>query len=134
MFLNQLSEMEKELYLELCAHAVAADGEFSPEEMEAIALYCYEMMIPNHLPDTDEPLESVLDEINRISSKQVKNIIAFELILLLKHDGAFDKKEKSFINIVIEKLGLNEEKYNRLEGLVNLHIALSNELDKAINN
>lgn len=132
MFLNQLNENEKELYLELCAHAVMADDVFAPDEMESIALICHELMIPNHMPDNDEPVQDILDKLNLIASKQQKNIMILELILLLKKDGTLDAAETDFLEQVRVGLEVSEEKFTSLFGLANIHLVLQRELTLAI--
>lgn len=132
MFLNQLNENEKELYLELCAHAVMADDVFAPDEMESIALICHELMIPNHMPDNDEPVQDILDKLNLIASKQQKNIMILELILLLKKDGTLDATETDFLEQVRVGLEVSEEKFTSLFGLANIHLVLQRELTLAI--
>ncbi len=132
MFLNQLNENEKELYLELCAHAVMADDVFAPDEMESIALICHELMIPNHMPDNDEPVQDILDKLNLIASKQQKNIMILELILLLKKDGTLDASETDFLEQVRVGLEVSEEKFTSLFGLANIHLVLQRELTLAI--
>ena len=132
MFLNQLNENEKELYLELCAHAVMADDVFAPDEMGSIALICHELMIPNHMPDNDEPVQDILDKLNLIASKQQKNIMILELILLLKKDGTLDASETDFLEQVRVGLEVSEEKFTSLFGLANIHLVLQRELTLAI--
>lgn len=133
MFLNQLNENEKELFLDLCGHAVVVDGDFELEEMEAIARCCYEMMLPNHMPDTEQPLGYILSEINTEASVQEINIIVLELIFLLKKDGEFENKEKRFMNTVTDILGVSQEKYTRLLSLAESYIEIHAELEKEIN-
>ena len=132
MFLNQLSEDEKELFLDLCGHAVVIDGEFEIEEMEAIARCCYEMMVPNHMPDTEQPLGYILSELNSTASRQEINIIIIELIMLLKQDGAYEQKEIEFLNKVTEILGVSEEKFEKLEKFADSYIILRNEMTDEI--
>ncbi len=134
MFLNQLKDNQKELFLSLCAHAVMADGVFVFEEMESIALYCHEMMIPNHMPDTELPLDDILDELSRITSRQEKNIIVTELLMLFKSDNDYAEGEKAMMNKVLAKFEFETEKYNALEQLVDEYIAASQALEVAVNN
>ncbi len=132
MFLNQLNENEKELYLELCAHAVLADDVFAPDEMESIALICHELMIPNHMPDNEQPVQDILDNLNLIASKQQKNIMLLELILLLKKDGVLDAAETVFLEQVRIGLEISPEKYSALFALANIHLVIQKELTLAI--
>ena len=134
MFLNQLNEDQKELFLQLCSHAVMADDVFEVDEMESIALFCHEMMIPNHMPDMEEPFDSVLEKINETASAQQKNIMILELILLLKKDGTLDETEKYFLSTVKTELGVSNDKYFALDGLANIYLSLYNELNRTIDN
>lgn len=134
MFLNQLNENLKELFLQLCSHAVMADDVFEVDEMESIAHFCYEMMIPNHMPDMDAPLDSVIDSINQLASPQQKNIIMFELIVLLKRDGVLDETEKLFLSTVKTEFGIKNDKYFALDSLANIYLSLYNEITRTIDN
>lgn len=133
MFLNQLNEDQKELFLELCYHAVMADGNFDQQEMETMPRLCYEMMIPNHMPDTENSLATVLDEILESSSAQEINIIVFELMLLLKSDGNYNDGEKEFIEYVVSTLQLSFLKFENLDTLANRYLLLTNEINDEIN-
>ena len=132
MFLNQLNDPEKDLFLKLCAHAVMADDVFEVDEMESMALICHEMMIPNHMPDTDDPIDTVLNQLNMLASKQQKNIIMLETILLLKKNSYLDETEINFLDNIKKKFGLSDEKYAQLDSLANIYIAIKNELTDAI--
>ena len=45
MFLNRLSNEQKELFLDLCIHASKADNDFAEDEKLVIDQYCDEMHI-----------------------------------------------------------------------------------------
>ena len=77
MFLNELGEKDKELFLNLCGHAIMADDVVEPEEMEYLALCCHEMEIPNQLPDISTSLDDILAEISESATPYEKNIIVF---------------------------------------------------------
>lgn len=132
MFLNQLNQDEKELFLELAANAVMANGVFEQEEMETVARLCYEMMVPNHLPDTEKPLDKILDEINEIATAQEKNMILFELIMLLRADEEADTKELNLTGYVAYKLDITDDKSNHLHSLARIRQMLNSEITSLI--
>ena len=132
MFLNQLKPEEKELFLELSANAVMANGEFDQDELETVAKLCYEMMMPNHLPDTNKPLDVILEEINEMATVQERNIIVFELFTLLGSDENHDSKEMDYMDYVAYKLEVNDDKYQHLRSLSRLRELLNKELNTAI--
>ncbi len=133
MFLNQLNDNEKELYLQLCAYAVMADDVFAADEMESIALICHEMMLTNHMPDTEEHLDSILDKLNIIASRQQKNIMILELMLLLKRDGVLDESEVAFLEHVKDMFEISDEKYTALYSLSEIYLSVYKQLSENIN-
>ncbi len=134
MFLNQFNDEQKELFLQLCAHAVMADDVFEVDEMESMALMCHEMMLPNHMPDIDVPIDTVLTQLNLLTSKQQKNIIMIESIILLKKNSYLDETEVNFLDNMKKKLGISDDKYAYLDSLANIYISVKNELTDAIEN
>ena len=132
MFLNQLKENEKELFLNLSAKAAMSDGNFELEEMETIARLCYEMMMPNHLPDTDMTLDEILSNLNEIATKAEKNIIIFELILPMKSDEQLEGDEMAYTANVAVKLGISVKKLMKFESLAERYYSLSGEITNEI--
>ncbi len=128
MFLNQLGDKDKELFLNLCGHAIMADNVVEPEEMEYLALCCYEMEIPNQLPDISEPLEDILDDIVKYSNFYERKIIVFELIRLFKYDGSYDEGEKTFMQPILNKLEISAETHDILEKLADEYITVYNNI------
>lgn len=133
MFLSQLSESNKELFLNLCGHAVMADDVVEPEEMEYLALCCHEMEIPNQLPDISTSLDDILAEISESATPYEKNIIVFELMLLFKYDGSYDIEEKLFMRPVMEKFGITIEKHDEMAKMANRYITLYNDICGLLN-
>ncbi len=134
MFLNQLNDTEKELFIQLCNQAVMADDVLEVDEMESIAFMCHEMMIPNSTPDEELPVDSILAQLNLIASKHQKNIMAIELIILLKRNGFLDETEINFLDNIKKKLEISDEKFKHLDSLANIYISVKNEITDAIEN
>ena len=134
MFLNELGEKDKELFLNLCGHAIMADDVVEPEEMEYLALCCHEMEMPNQLPDISESLEDILDGITENSNAYERKIIVFELIRLFKYDNSYDDEEKAFMKPILAKLGISEEIHDKLEKLADEYTKVYNNICNALNN
>ena len=134
MFLNELGEKDKELFLNLCGHAIMADDVVEPEEMEYLALCCHEMEMPNQLPDISESLEDILDGITENSNAYERKIIVFELIRLFKYDNSYDEKEKAFMKPVLTKLGISKEVHDKLEKLADEYTKVYNNICDLLNN
>ena len=134
MFLNELGEKDKELFLNLCGHAIMADDVVEPEEMEYLALCCHEMEMPNQLPDISESLEDILDGITENSNAYERKIIIFELIRLFKYDNSYDEEEKAFMKPVLTKLGISKEVHDKLEKLADEYTKVYNNICDLLNN
>ena len=134
MFLNELGEKDKELFLNLCGHAIMADDVVKPEEMEYLALCCHEMEMPNQLPDISESLEDILDGITENSNAYERKIIVFELIRLFKYDNSYDEEEKAFMKPVLTKLGISKEVHDKLEKLADEYTKVYNNICDLLNN
>ena len=128
MFLNQLNESNKERFLNLCGHAIMADNVVEPEEMEYLALCCYEMEIPNQLPDISESLDDIISDISKDATAYEKKIIAFELIRLFKYDGSYDDEEKAFMKPIIEEFGIDLEKHDKMEDAADKYTKIYDEI------
>ena len=63
MFLNQLKETNKEDFLKVCVYASLANGVFADEEKDMLFAYCREMNIKEHVPETPEALEVLMQKI-----------------------------------------------------------------------
>ena len=133
MFLSQLNEDNKELFLNLCGHAVMADDVVEPEEMEYLALCCHEMDIPNQLPDISTSLNEILKDITKSATAYEKNIIVFELILLFKYDGNYGDEEKKFMKPVLDKLGISVEKHDEMEKAADKYMTVYNDICGLLN-
>ena len=134
MFLNELGEKDKELFLNLCGHAIMADDVVEPEEMEYLALCCHEMEMPNQLPDISESLEDILDGITENSNAYERKIIIFELIRLFKYDNSYDEEEKAFMKPILAKLGISAEVHDKLEKLADEYTKVYNNICDLLNN
>lgn len=133
MFLNQLSEKNKELFLNLCGYAIIADNVIDPEEMDFLTQCCCEMGMSNQLPDMSEPLENILDSITKNSTNQEKNIILFELIKLFKYDKNYDEKEQAFIKPIFDRFGISIQKHDDMALLADRYIKVYNDIADLLN-
>ena len=121
MFLSQLKEENKELFLKLCVHAAMANDVFADEEKETIRLYCYEMEIPVHIPEIDSNLDELLSVMKDSTNETEKKIITLEILGLLKADEEFDDKEHRFFEKITISFSLNDETCRELEYLLDTY-------------
>ena len=112
MFLNQLSENEKNAFISLSVHASKANGVFADEEKDIIQEYCREMGIAFFDADTAIPMEEIIS-VFKESETKIKRIVLLEILGLVYSDGEYDDSEKGFVREFTEKIGLKEEDLNK---------------------
>jgi tellurite resistance protein len=108
MFLNQLSEMEKNAFISLSVHVSNANGVFAEEEKAMIQEYCREMGIPFFDADNSMHMEEIVATFGK-SDIRIKKIVLLETLGLAYSDGVYDDSEKSFIKEFAKKIGLTDE-------------------------
>jgi tellurite resistance protein len=108
MFLNQLSEKEKEAFISLSVHVSNSNGIFADEEKVMIQEYSKEMEIPEF--DTNEA-KSIDEIINVFKSSElhIKKVIMLEVLGLVYSDGFYDAEEENFIKKFSDDIGLADE-------------------------
>lgn len=105
MYLNTLTNVEKELFLELALNACYANGELDPNEKVMMDQYGSEMGIKIN---SYKPLKSqsqVLEDLKSIKSIETLRKIYIEITALMMVDGFIDKDEEKYLN-EIRKIAL----------------------------
>lgn len=108
MFLNQLSEKEKDAFISLSVHAANSDGVFADEEKVMIQEYCREMGLANFDIENVKSMGDVVD-VFKESDLHIKKIVLLETLGLVYSDGIYDEEEKGFIKEYAGKIGLAED-------------------------
>ena len=106
MFLNSMSNDEKEKFLELAYKLAQIDGEYAEEEEEIINSYKVELGI-KEIGDTG----SVDDLIDFFGTRDepVKKIVLFELYGMICADEKIEKSEKDVFEKIKTKFGVSED-------------------------
>lgn len=105
MFLNRLSEAEKNAFLQLAHHIARTDNRFSEEEELLIAKYCMEMQMDDiDFADSTFDLSTVLGTFEENSHRK---IVLLEIMSLVYADGVETEEEKAVIKQMIALFGLN---------------------------
>jgi len=106
MFLNKLEDNEKKAFLALAHHIARCDGNFSGNEHNIIAIYCFEMQIEDiGYSDTNFNLNTILEEFR--SEEHIK-IVLLEIMALIYSDGLHHEEQK-ILNVIIDKFNINKE-------------------------
>lgn len=108
MFLVNLSEKEKQLFLQASLHISHSDEKFSDEEKLVIVTLCQEMAIPVSYELT-QSLDEVLNELKQIASPPIKRSIVFELAGVIMADEVYADSEKALMARISDALGVDIE-------------------------
>ena len=112
MFLNQLNNEERSIFLKLAIAIIKADGKLEEKEKLFVAEYSREMGVTDYdLNENIEPL-GLAEKIGKDSTDAVKRIFLLELVALANADGEFAESEKSLILSLLQKFGLTENQLN----------------------
>ena len=112
MFLNQLNNEERSIFLKLAIAVIKADGKLEEKEKLFVAEYSREMGVTDYdLNENIEPL-GLAEKIGKSSTDAVKRIFLLELVALANADGEFAESEKSLILSLLQKFELTENQLN----------------------
>lgn len=119
MFLNLLSNSEKEAFLEMAVQLANSDLDFSVDEANIINQYRVEMNLSEQIY-TIKGLH-ITQCINLFSSstKQTRNIVYFELLGLALCDENFGSKEVEFMDKVRDSFGIDRNKISEMVNCIN---------------
>ena len=132
MFLNQLENDNKELFLKVCVLAALSNGLFANEEKEMISAYCREMNIPENIPECSESIEDIAAVLAEKASDVEKNIIVLEVLGLVKSDGLYEDKEKAFMETLVSGMRTKEGMLSKMESLLEIYTVVCKELYAAV--
>ena len=126
MYLNKLTNEQKELFLDLCIHAAMADNKFVDEEKDIIIEYCLEMGIPERY-EIKTAIDDVIEKLSAVSTKKEMRIVYMEIMALLLSDRVFDEKEKVFVEKIATVAEItDEEKEMILNAVQELFVVYGN--------
>lgn len=131
MFLNQLSNEEKNAFISLSVKISEANGVFDELEKEMIQEYCKEMDIPLFNIEKTESADALV-EIFKNATDHVKRIVILEALGLAYSDGKLDSEEDALMRSFAEKIGIGENAYKEIVELLNKYNAVLAELIEKI--
>lgn len=114
MYLNTLTNVEKELFLELALNACYANGELDPNEKVMMDQYGSEMGIKIN---SYKPLKSqsqVLEDLKSIKAIETLRKIYIEITALMMVDGVIDKDEEKYLNEIQKIASLKDSQVVRI--------------------
>lgn len=131
MFLNQLSNEEKNAFISLCVKISEANGVFDDLEKAMIQAYCKEMEIPSFNTEKADSVDAII-EVFKTSTDHVKRIVILESLGLAYSDGQLDPEEDVLMRSFAEKIGIDDDTYDEIAELLNKYTAVLAELTEKI--
>lgn len=130
MFLLELNERQKELFINVAVHAAHANGVLKDEELKLIEIYSREMDM--EVPDMKikSELEEDLKELKSISTKSQLNKITFEILAICISDQEYSQDEIEFMDILAEIFEVKKFIINKMVDHINQYNYLIEEIIK----
>lgn len=132
MFLNLLSDEEKQIFLKLAVSVIQSDGKLEESEKSLVAEYSREMGIENYTLEENVDAIPLVEKIAKNSSNSVKRIFLLELLACANADGDFSKEEKSLIQSFVKVCSLSEASLQSSIDLLKEYKTISTKLMKFI--
>ncbi len=117
MFLHELNNEQKDLFLDLCLSLSLSDNEFSKEEKNMVKQFCAEMMIKERYKVLSDA-NGVIEKLSEISTKREKRIVLIELTGIVLADGKYTKEEKTLLNEIGEKFSVSSTEIDEMINIV----------------
>lgn len=103
MFLHELKNTQKELFLDLSIYLSMSDGEFADSEKNTIVQMCREMEIEKRLtPNVN--FDDALSQLAENTTIREKRIILIEIAGIIFADGIFASGEESLMKKISDSL------------------------------
>ncbi len=129
MFLAQLNEKQKGLFLQLCSYAANSNGIFAEEEKIVMKEYCKEMEIdePKNFEVTDD-LEVVINKICDGATLRTRKLILVEIVALILSDKEYDELEQQFVNKIAKDFNVSAKEVEKVVQLLDTYQKACNEI------
>lgn len=131
MFLNQLSEKEKEAFISLSIHVSNSNGIFADEEKVMIQEYCKEMEIPLFDKDNAKSMDEVV-AVFAESDLHIKKVVLLETLGFVYSDGVYDEEEKGFIKEYAGKIGLTNDEVEKQSVVIKEYLDILKKIYEVI--
>lgn len=116
MFLSELKDEQKDLFLDLGIHLSMSDGEFSDTEKNTIRQMCREMGIDERLEENVE-FDIALNRLSENATVREKRIVLLEIAGIVMADGVYSPEEKATVENISNAL---EVDYFHCENAISL--------------
>lgn len=124
MFVEMLDQHKRELYYQLCIHAVTVDNVIAEEEINTLEEFKAHWHITDECDKPEVDLKDVLKELGESCTDMEKRIIIYELVGFFYADSEYAESEKELMAKVEDAFGVSGDETERLSRLVERYIDL----------
>jgi len=114
MFLSELSDSQKKMFMALAKRMVLADWKFEPHEVEAIERAEAEL---GQSLDVDPKDLMTNDNLPVLDTPAVQKMVLYELMVLALADLRIDQSERHVFDDLAHELGIDKDTMDKLEAL-----------------
>lgn len=119
MYLRNLDNEKKHLFLDLELLIANSDGNFDETEKAIIDYHCGEMHIDNNNYINELDFSEIMKRVKRDFSDEEKRIFFLELVAVVLADGKYHAEEKKIICKLSDTFGISEEKSGQAFQIIN---------------
>lgn len=132
MYLQQLKNDQKNLFMQMAFHLSMIDGDYSEQEQILMKSYAGEMGIKWDEKMITDTLEGVIDKLQKSCGELEKKVIVFEIVGLAMSDGNYDAEERKRIKLICQKFGLKKEYPMLCENCINDYFKIQRRMNQIV--
>lgn len=134
--MNQLTDEEKRSYLQTIIYIVAADGNVSQEEDNALKAIASNMGFTrndvDHLTEQVKSGKQLTDILLGIKTRSTKLLLIYELITMCYADGQYVDAEKESVAKIAKLVKIEQKKVTEIENLIAEYIEFQKRVNKVL--
>ena len=135
MYLEFLTEPQRELCVELAINLASTDGNFSQKERLLIEGYCHDAgMNVNFNNKEILPLQMIIEHLLIITGMVERKIIVFEMARLAIVDNVFHENEKDMLNDLAAQFELDDTYVQECIDAIEAYAAIEEKINHLVLN
>lgn len=134
MFLELLTDQQKELCIELAINLASSDGNFSQKERMLIEGYCADAGVTYDFRKEVLPLQAIIENLIIDAGLTEKKIIIFEMMRLAVVDNVFHENEKDLIHDLAVQFEVDLDYVRECEETIKEYVAIQEKMNRLVIN
>ena len=113
MYLGELKEAQKNLFLDLCINLAMSDERFAHEEKTMLKQMCHEMGIDERY-STEKSVADAINELAESATDREKRIMIIELAGIIMADNVYHESEKKILKDLSEAFEISFDETEKI--------------------